>query len=671
MRSPGGRRLAPRPRPTAAALVAAARLVVLVAALVVVTASAASAHDSLERSDPPNGGMVPIGRTQLTLTFGEPVDRAGSSFSLHSTGPSAAAVPVTATLAEGGGVVSLATPPLERGTYTLVWAVAGEDGHPTSGTVIFGAGLRPAVVAAHTEESGASTSRVGLRFVDLAGLLLAIGALVVSPKVLTALGGTGSALRPRVLRLGAVGAGVSVVAACATAVLRVGQHLDVEGEPGAEWVGAAREILLGSTVGRLGLIRVAATAVAALALWHAGRGGRRPTSFAVAAAALVVAAGVDAWAGHASTLPARSTVAILAVTLHVLAAGIWAGGLLVALVGLRPLRRLEPAARHGLMLRAWRAYSPMAALAAGVLVATGLYEASRHLDSVATLSTTTYGTALVVKVLLLAVALGLAAHTTLVVNPALADRVLGNRVRWRPERHQLATRLTAEALALCLAVGVAALMTTVPTSRDLGRADAVTASAHSTVDGLFVTFQAVPTGSTQQLVVRAQPVLRPLQWPVTGVEVDITSRGASAPDAVVTLNESEAGRYEGTVRVPARSGDARVILHRGGHPDSVIRASWSPGSGNDPGVLELTASGVALLLLMAMASVLLLRLSRRPRPTTAPALVPNGATRPVAMTACDDSGMPRRPERRDIAESAGVRAGTDTLVRRSDRRSPS
>ena len=180
------------------ALARLARLALLLAVVVVGTAQAASAHDSLERSDPPNGGIVAIGRTELTLWFGEPVDERGSSFAVRRTDPAAASLRTTATLGRDDGTVRLATAPLERGTYTITWAVIGDDGHPTGGTITFGAGLRPAGATPEVT-AGPGPWGAALRLVDLGGLLVAIGAVAVCGRVLGALGAVGGALRPRVL----------------------------------------------------------------------------------------------------------------------------------------------------------------------------------------------------------------------------------------------------------------------------------------------------------------------------------------------------------------------------------------------------------------------------------------------------------------------------------------
>jgi len=646
-------------------LVRAARVVLLVVLIVLGSAYAASAHNNLERSDPPNGGLAAIGRTQLTLWFGEPVDELSSNFTIRRTGSSPTSVPATATLEEDGFAVRLTTAPLQRGTYTVQWAVLGDDGHPTKGTVTFGAGVRPDGVAAQVD-TPPSPWNVGLRLADLGGLLLAIGAVVVSGRVLTALGGTGRVLRPRVLRLGAAGALVCVVAAVATPLLRAGEQVGPTGLRDGAWQAAVRDLLLGSTWGALWLLRIVAGTIACAALWRCGRAvsgtgvvaahpSRRPHALVVAAVALVVSAGLDAWAGHAATLATRTFSAVLAGTLHVLAAGVWAGGLLVVLIAVRPLTRLDPASRRGLAPAALRAYSPMAAVAAGVLGATGIYLAGRQVESLSTVSDSTYGTAVMAKALLLAVALSIAAYNTVVVNPALADRVLGTRVSWRPDPRRLATVVTVEAVVLVVAVAVAALMTTVPTAKEVTRAGVLSAPAHATVDGLVVTIEAVPTGSSQRHHVRIEAVIRPVAAPVTGVEVGVvgSSAGRSRDDARVVLSKTEEGRYAGSLP-GALDGDwdAQLVLQRAGAADSVLDVPWSSGTGDRTTPLERTTSPLAVLLLMGVASVLVLVAARRrrtPGPTTTDAVV-------VEPDPAGSSGLPD-------AWSPAPRSGTATLVR--------
>ncbi len=64
-----------------------------------------------------------------------------------------------------------------------------------------------------------------------------------------------------------------------------------------------------------------------------------------------------------------------------------------------------------------------------MLLATGVYEAGRHVPTTASLTSTLYGQAVLVKTLLLVGALALAGLNTLLVNPGLVSRWPGLRAR--------------------------------------------------------------------------------------------------------------------------------------------------------------------------------------------------------------------------------------------------
>ena len=115
-------------------------------------------------------------------------------------------------------------------------------------------------------------------------------------------------------------------------------------------------------------------------------------------------------------------MAVLAAASHLVAAGIWAGGLVVLALCLIPLLRHREA-RRTILASAWRSFSPMAALATVVLVATGLYEAGLHVPDLSFVASTVYGTVVAGKLVLVAVALVLGGINTLLVNPRLAARV--------------------------------------------------------------------------------------------------------------------------------------------------------------------------------------------------------------------------------------------------------
>ncbi|QKE83927.1 copper resistance CopC family protein [Arthrobacter sp. NEB 688] len=584
-------------------------------------APAASAHATLERSDPPNGGMVATGRTSLTLWFGEDIAPAASSISLEGA---QGRVPVTVTVEPGDRVVHVATPPLTRGTYTVTWAVVAADGHPTRGTLVFGSGFRPDGLP-EADSPLPPVTPVLLRALDLAGTLVALGALLAVRRVVPALGALAGPTRRRVVRAGALGATLALVAALATPLVTTTTQTGAAVGSG-EWVAALGDVLLDSTWGRLWLLRLALLALAYAALWR-GRLG-------LAGAGLVLAVALDGWAGHASALPSGVLVAWVAATLHVLAAGAWAGALLVLAVTLRPLARVDGPDRGPLVLDAWRAFSPAAAVSSLVLLATGLYEAGVHVATWPALLRGVYGPAVLGKVLVVAVALALAAWNTVLVNPPVAHRVgrlLGLGRSWRPSTRRLRTTVLVEALVLVLAVGLAALMTAVPTAREVTAARSADAPQSARADGVFVTVDAVPTGDRLRLVVRAQPVVRPVGAPVTGVDVAVSDGVVTAPTSAgtdrVALSRTEPGRWEATVADPGtRDWTVEVLLHRAGARTTVVLVPWS--SAPERSGLGTAATSASLVLLAVLATALgWARLRRRradpPEPTgPAPAVVP-------------------------------------------------
>ncbi len=601
----------------------ALRVVLVAVALLLGVATSASAHATLERSDPPNGGMVATGRTSLTLWYGEAITTAASTFSLHGD---AGDVPLTVAVDEGGRVVHLTSAPLERGTYTLTWAVVAADGHPTRGTVLFGSGFRPDGIPA-ADSTAPELLPVALRTADLGGTLLALGALLALWRVVPVLGGAAAATARRVLTAGALGATISLAAAVVAPVVTTATQLGGTSSAGA-WVSALDDVMLGSSWGRLWLVRLGCLAVAYAALLVARRGAARrrsaprslPRSSRVALGALVASVALDSWAGHASALPSGELLVWAAATAHVLAAGAWVGGLLVLAVVLRPLARLERGTRRSVALAGWRAFSPAAAVSSGVLVATGLYEAGRHVDTWNALFRGIYGPSVVAKVLVVATALALAAYNTVVVNDAVAERLgrLAGRGRgWRPRPQPLRTTVLVEASVLALAVVVAAVMTSVPTAREITAAASATAPQSDSADGLFVTVEAVPTGREVRLVVRAQAVIKPLGTPVTGVEVGVVPGTPVAPTTApadrVQLTQTEPGRYEARVPDPGvPDWTTEVYLHRAGARTTTMLVPWSSAEPRS-GFRTATATGALLLLLVVVASLLLARRRRRVR----------------------------------------------------------
>jgi copper transport protein len=612
---------------------AAVLLVALLLALLV--PSAAQAHSELERSDPLDGAVVPVGRTTMTMWFGEPVAAASSSFVLHTQDGSI--VPTTTTSgSRATTVIEIRTDPLARDTYQLDWRVFSlDDGHTTSGTLVFGAGLRPAPPASRGAQTPPSALLL-VRWVDLTALLAAIGALAVGDRVLRTAGGRARRWA-RAIALTAVLS--SWWAGALTPFFRTfDQTLGL-----GLWWDQTWLVLTDTPAGRSWLARQVAltVAVAAVAVWV--RMLERPhPSRAVALCAVTAAAGCGAWAGHAATLTSGSAMVALASTAHVVAAGVWAGGLGVLAFTLVPTMRGSKGQRGALLRPVWRAYSPMAAVSTVVLVATGLIQAGHHMPGLGAVTTTVYGAGVAAKTVLMVVAMGFAALNTAVVNPGLvirADVRLPRVALWRltlSSPRRFAATVTAEVAVLVLAVAMAALVTSTATSRaDLAARRPTTVHAER-ADGLYVTFEEVPGGPSKgRLIVRLRSVTRPDPAPVTGVDVDLDSGGDHLR---VPLALTDADRYEGTTAEPGPgTWTATVLVHRTGAADTVTSSSWTvdPKAGEGGAFQAVTTALAAALLALLLATMLLLRKRRRAEDAPWPEATPQADALPDGVRGLD------------------------------------
>ena len=305
---------------------------------------------------------------------------------------------------------------------------------------------------------------------------------------------------------------------------------------------------------------------------------RRELAFAALAGAVVV----ESLGGHAASLPVGSTVAALVGAAHVLAAGVWVGGLIVLVLIVAPLARRDVAvARNRLALG--RAFSPLAAVSTLVLAATGIYQAGQHvpdleLDGHDDLWRGGGGQGGVARA-------GAAARCgqhrpgglgapgpagSRAPSGAAAERGAGG------SGQVFAGTLVAEAVVLTIAVVAAALLTSVPTAREVSVATRPVAPQASNIDGLFLTFESVAEGSDgrRRLILRLRSTIQPEPAPVTGIDVRVTGPGGSTE--LVPLTEVEPGRYEGATDVePVGEWEGFVAVHRLGILDSAMATSWT------------------------------------------------------------------------------------------------
>ncbi|WP_369197646.1 copper resistance CopC/CopD family protein [Streptomyces djakartensis] len=364
-----------------------------VLALLLLGAGPASAHAALGGTDPDDGSVLQRAPRHVTLTFTESVGLLDDSFRVF--GPDQHRVHTgEATHADGRSETARVSLPAELapGTYTVAWRVVSADSHPVSGAFSFSVG-RPSATTAPIDTGPAEDPLTG-RLHDAARYLAYLAAaLLVGTAAFVLLCRPAN---PSALRRPAQGAWWTLLGATAVLLL-----LRAPYEAGTGPAAAFDTEALGRTLtGRPGQALLARLAVllltAAFALWLSRRrtGDRSPphrdpvplTGAAVLAVGLALtwAAAEHASAGIQVPLAMTSSVA------HLLATGVWLGGLIALLLVSRrgsgeDLARIVPR------------FSRIAFASVAVLAVTGLYQSWRGLGSLSALSTTPYGRLLLAK----------------------------------------------------------------------------------------------------------------------------------------------------------------------------------------------------------------------------------------------------------------------------------
>jgi copper transport protein len=386
------------------------RAVLLVAVLALagagVLASPADAHALLKRSYPAAGASLPRAPHAMLLYFTEAPEPSLPTVSLlDSSGQTVPGVGKPTVVPGDAQELRATLPRLTGGVYTVNWrTVSKVDGHVTGGSFTFGIGVQPAsgAAAAQAAQGGSLSTGSTPAPAAVAGLWLLYWGLAL----LAAAGATGVLVFGWRLHGGArIVIGAGWLLAAAGILTMIFSERAAAGVPFAELFRAA--------TGRSLLVQAAAVAVCGMAAFYAARRPAGPR-LAVLGAAAAGALFVHAQAGHAGT---QSPVRLLNVTdqwLHMLAAGVWVGGLVWLLLGLRNLDGAERAS-------AVRRFSQLAFAAVAVIAVTGVLRAVPEVESLGALVSTSFGVVLLVKTGLFAALVGTAWRNRYRLVPRVAE----------------------------------------------------------------------------------------------------------------------------------------------------------------------------------------------------------------------------------------------------------
>jgi copper transport protein len=400
-----------------------------------VMTAAASAHASLNTTEPRDGSVVSTAPRVIALTFSEPV----SPTSLKLTRPDRSSVTLKSFVLKDRTVEITPPDDLSDGSYLLSWRVVSEDGHPIGGSVVFSIGRSNADVRGTVVDIDWPV-RTGLWIGKVAlyvGLFFGVGGAFA---IHWFADGSGKALRQVLAALGIGFAG---------ALLSAGfQGFDTVGEPVSRlFVPAVWKAGMATSFGPTVIFAIAALALAGLAL----ASGRGRDARWISISAVMTAAFALCLSGHASAADPQWLMRP-AVFLHVATIAVWAGALLPLLAEFGKDKEAAGAALHRFSV-----FIPWAVL---VLAVAGGVLAVVQVRTPAGLVTTAYGIVFLVKLGLLALLFALAA-----VN---RWKLTSSSKKGEPAAiRQLVRSIAAETVILLLIFAVAATWRFTPPPRTL------------------------------------------------------------------------------------------------------------------------------------------------------------------------------------------------------------
>lgn len=432
--------------------------------LLVLSPRLAWAHAHLRKSNPA-AGTVSAAPRAIRLWFTEEPELSLTLVRLTDSTGTAVILGTPTHDVDGALSVRLAVASaLHAGSWTVTWRTAALDGHPSNGAFTFrvvanaatgpvpaalppGKGtLAPVPVAPATmsptapsaDPSALTPPYVVVRALSFVALLALIGAAVfryaVMPRVASELGTEADVIVQRL----ASGAALAAVCYLIAAALRLSlQNQMMTGDAMAD-TAHMRTMAMETHWGAIWRLQFSAGVAALLGALIARRGSA--IGWLLLGLSGLALAGGAALGGHAAAAESLRTVAVFDDALHVVAAAGWLGSLLWLTVGALPWLAKGADARAGRIAALVRAFSPTALVCAGLVVVTGLVSAWLRLGSVPMLWRSSYGQALVVKLLLLGGVAGTGFYNWRYVQPALGTDAASARLS-RSARVELAIGL--------------------------------------------------------------------------------------------------------------------------------------------------------------------------------------------------------------------------------------
>ena len=529
-----------------------AALAILVGVLALGT-TAASAHATLESSSPADGQSVLTSPSEIRITFSEAVTTISGALSvLNADGKT---VDVGNTEVVGGRtLVAPISETLSDGTYVATYRVLSADGHPVSGSILFGVGNGALDRSAQPSSSGDRLWEIigGIsRFIMYLAALVAAGVAFFLAFIHDR-----AEDRWRIVPFVRIGSILALLSAIGI-VMSQAALLTGKGAGAVTDSNVLRDVLNQNLGWSLALLMIGLAAV------HLSTDiPKKVVSQSLAVyGGLAVTVSFAVW-GHATEL-SPTAISLAADAIHATAAALWLGGL-VGLVMVLSVRTPETVrATAGIIGRFSRMafWSVIALTLAGLtLTITG---SGASLNSILT---TTWGQLVLAKISLTLIVVLIAAWNRRTLVPSLTSPTENTgelAVRWAT----LLRTIRAEAVLLVAVVALTAIVVNVPPARTavVAKADRVditqrvdTGNVQLSVDPAIVGPNTVAvryTDGTGQPINVANSMSIEFSQPSAGLEPITRQVPASEPGVFVIQGNELSIPGTWTITIAVRTGD--------------------------------------------------------------------------------------------------------------------
>ncbi len=570
----------------------------LVVGLVGIGIQTASAHAFIVKTEPADNAILQESPRQVKLWFSEAIVRELTKLSLVDNHGNEQPVTI-ASLAEdpltpkGEDVLlTLSLPDLPPGVYNLsIKTVSSDDLHATEDAIVFGVQQTPAYRPQPAASNAAPAGEVALHWLYLAGAALLAGG--VAFHLMTARMDPDeaqpglSAVRRRFVAIARAGAVLSFAAGIGLIIFQQNGLQQSGGLIPPAW-GEVWKVLFQTHYGYLWLASQAVLAGLLAILWrsyHPDEARRGDWITWIEVVGVTALAGLSTLSSHPVTVLGLSWLNFAANTLHLLAAGVWSGGLVVLAATALPLLRVSLTDRAvGLALL--RKFGGMAAACVACLAVSGLYMAGQLDASVDAIIQTRYGWTLMAKsALVLGVGLcGLMNSASLHPRVAkIVGKVLLRPAGWKPFQLRFLnwTVLMEMGLAGIVLVFAASLGVTQPA---LGaqfdplpaQTDAPT-KASAMVQDLLISLSVKPNRPGDNFIyIDVYDTRRPAPAPVSQVLAHFSAPGEASNGLTVIADPLSSGHYQVSGMTLNTAGPWKISIQvqRAGMPDAKLNVPW-------------------------------------------------------------------------------------------------